>query len=488
MPEAENTLDQIRVRREKLAALRARGEAYPNDVRQTHHAAELHAAYDDADPDALAREEVRVVVAGRVMAKRVIGKATFVQLQDATGRIQLFFNHGVLGEEAYRAVKHELDLGDLIAAEGPLFFTRTGELSVRVERWRPAVKCLRPLPEKWHGLADVELRHRKRYLDLIVNPEVRETFTKRTRIIAAIRRTLEEAGFIEVETPILQPQPGGAAARPFVTHHNALDIDLYLRIAPELYLKRLLVGGFERVFEIGRNFRNEGVDATHNPEFTMVEFYQAWADFRDAMQLTERVIRNAAEAAGSPQSVFRGVRIDWTKPFARKRLDEAVFEKRPDLKGHAKNKALLATACMQEIPDIKPLPTWKAGHYLVALFEHLVEPYIEQPTFITHYPADVSPLARRDPKDPFFTERFELIAAGREIVNGFSELNDPDDQRERFIEQQKAREAGDLEAAPIDEDFIEALEYGMPPAAGVGIGIDRLVMALTGQDSIREVL
>jgi Lysyl-tRNA synthetase (class II) len=379
-------------------------------------------------------------------------------------------------------------LGDIVGVEGTLFRTRSGELSVRAEHVEMITKCLRPLPEKWHGLADKEIRYRQRYVDLMVNPSIRALFRNRTAILKALRKGLETRGFIEVETPMLQVRPGGAAARPFVTHHNALDIDLYLRIAPELYLKRLLVGGFERVFEINRNFRNEGLDATHNPEFTMAEFYQTYADFNDAMDLTESLVREAAAAIGVDRVVWDGSEIDLRPPFRRIRLDEAVFDKRPDLRGHARDKALLATVCMQAIEDFKPLVTWKAGHYLAALFEELVEPELVQPVFVTHFPVDVSPLARRCAEDPFFTDRFELFVGGKEIANGFSELNDPDDQRARFTEQARAAAAGDREAPGMDEDFLRALEYGMPPAAGVGIGVDRLVMLLTGQHSIRDVL
>ncbi|RMH59257.1 MAG: lysine--tRNA ligase, partial [Zetaproteobacteria bacterium] len=379
-------------------------------------------------------------------------------------------------------------LGDIIGARGTMFRTRTGELSVRVSHVEMITKCLRPLPEKWHGLADKETRYRQRYVDLMVSEESRRVFRTRSRIVSLLRKALEGRGFMEVETPMLQTQPGGAAARPFITHHNALDMDLYLRIAPELYLKRLLVGGFERVFEINRNFRNEGLDATHNPEFTMVEFYQAYADVHDAMDQTEAIVREIAAGLGVREVNWEGANIVFDRPFRRIRLDEAVFAKRPDLRGHATDKALLATVCLQEIPDFKPLITWKAGHYLAALFEHLCEDELQQPTFVTHYPVDVSPLARRNADEPSVTDRFELFIGGREIANGFSELNDPDDQRERFLAQQQARQAGDLEAAPVDEDYLRALEYGMPPAAGVGIGVDRLVMMFTGQHSIRDVL
>ncbi len=481
------TSEQIAVRREKLAQMRAAGEAYPNRWRTDHSAAAIHAEFAETDADGLTEIGRRVRVAGRMMAHRVMGKSSFINIQDGTGRLQLFLNRDQLGAEVYNPTK-KWDLGDLVGGEGELFRTRTGELSVRLSHIEMVAKCLRPLPEKWHGLSDLETRRRQRYIDLMVTPGSRQTFRTRSRIVSLLRQGLEARDYIEVETPMLQTQPGGAAARPFVTRHNALDMELFLRIAPELYLKRLLVGGFERVFEINRNFRNEGIDATHNPEFTMVEFYQAYADFNDAMDTTEGLIGDIAEALGIEAVEWEGVQIDFLKPFERIRLDESVFEKRPDLRGHAGNKGLLATVCLQEIPDFKPLITWKAGHYLLALFEALVEPELSQPTFITHYPVDVSPLARRNHDDPTVADRFELFMAGREIANGFSELNDPDDQRDRFTAQALARAAGDVEATGVDEDYLRALEFGMPPAAGVGIGVDRLVMLLTGQHSIRDVL
>lgn len=485
--QAPEQSEQIRIRREKLSALRSDGFAYPNTWRPDISSGEILERYGDCDAEQLDNEAVTVRVAGRIMAHRVMGKSSFVHIQDQDGRIQLFLNRDVLGADVYNPTK-KWDLGDIVGAEGVLFRTRTGELSVRASHIELVCKCLRPLPEKWHGLHDKETRYRQRYVDLMVTPESREVFRTRSRIIALMRRSLDDRGFMEVETPMLQAKPGGAAARPFVTHHNALDMDLYLRIAPELYLKRLLVGGFERVYEINRNFRNEGLDATHNPEFTMVEFYQAYASFEDAMDTTEALIRDIAKGLGRTEIEWDGVPIALDQPFRRIRLDEAVFEKRPDLRGHAGDKALLATVCLQEIPDFRPLITWKAGHYLTALFEHLVEPELQQPTFVTHYPVDVSPLARRNAEDPLVTDRFELLVAGKEIANGFSELNDPDDQRARFVEQAKAKQAGDLEAPPLDEDYLRALEYGMMPAAGVGIGIDRLVMMLTDQHSIRDVL
>ena len=479
--------EQVQVRREKLGQLRGEGFAYPNTFRPDSSTAEVHAKYDAWDTEKLEQENVPVCVAGRMMAHRVMGKSSFVHVQDASARIQLFLNRDALGADVYNPTK-KWDIGDIVGAEGTLFRTRSGELSVRVSIIEMITKCLRPLPEKWHGLHDKETRYRQRYVDLMVNPDVRDVFRARSQIVSALRRGLEDRGFMEVETPMLQAQPGGAAARPFTTHHNALDMSLYLRIAPELYLKRLLVGGFERVFEIDRSFRNEGTDATHNPEFTMVEFYQAYADFNDAMDTTETLIRETAKQLDITELEWEGVSIKLDQPFRRIRLDETVFEKRPDLRGHATNKGLLATACLQEIPEFKSLITWKAGHYLVALYEHLVEPFIQDPTFVTHYPVDVSPLARRNPEEPAVTDRFELIAAGKEIANGFSELNDPDDQRFRFNEQAKAKQAGDLEAPPVDEDYLRALEFGMAPAAGVGIGVDRLIMMFTGQHSIRDVL
>jgi len=480
--------EQITVRREKLARLREAGEAYPNRWRADHTTVAIHNEFSEADADRLNEISQQVSVAGRIMAHRVMGKSSFIKIQDGSGQIQLFLNRDELGgAEVYNPTK-KWDLGDIIGGKGVLFRTKTGELSVRVSHIEMVSKCLRPLPEKWHGLSDIETRCRQRYVDLIVTPQSRQTFRTRSKIVSLLRQGLESRDFIEVETPMLQSQPGGAAAKPFTTHHNALDMKLFMRIAPELYLKRLLVGGFDRVFEINRNFRNEGIDATHNPEFTMVEFYQAYADFTDAMDTTEGLIRNIAAELGVTQRCWEDVDIDLSKPFRRLRIDESVFEKRPDVRGHANDKALLATICLQVIPDFKPLITWKAGHYLMALFEELVEPELMQPTFVTHYPVDVSPLARRNHDDPTVTDRFELFMAGREMANGFSELNDPDDQRCRFMAQADAKAAGDEEATGVDEDYLRALEFGMPPAAGVGIGVDRLVMMLTGQHSIRDVL
>ncbi|MFQ5336011.1 MAG: lysine--tRNA ligase, partial [Flavobacteriales bacterium] len=450
--------EQVAVRRAKLEHLREGGEAYPNTWRPDARSATIHSKYDDVETDQLLSDAVSVRVAGRIMSHRVMGKSSFMHIQDEEGRIQLFLNRDALGgAEVYNPTK-KWDLGDIVGAEGILFRTKTGELSVKVSHVEMVSKCLRPLPEKWHGLSDKEMRYRQRYVDLMVTPDSRDTFLTRSRTISLLRRGLEDKGFMEVETPMLQAQPGGAAARPFVTHHNALDMELFLRIAPELYLKRLVVGGFERVFEINRNFRNEGLDATHNPEFTMVEFYQAYADFNDAMDTTESLIRGVAEGLDASHIEWDGVEIDLSRPFKRIRLDEAVFEKCPDLRGHANNKALLATVCQQKIESFKPLITWKAGHYLTALFEELVEAELKQPAFVTHYPVDVSPLARRSSEEPAVTDRFELFIAGKEIANGFSELNDPDDQRGRFVAQAQAKAAGDLEATGVDEDYLRALE------------------------------
>jgi len=487
VPTESQSPEQIRIRREKLACLRTEGLAYPNSFRPVDASSEVLARCGDWDADKLKSGAIPVCMAGRIMSHRVMGKSSFMHIQDGSGRIQIFLNRDELGAETYNPTK-KWDLGDIVGVAGALFKTKTGELSVRASRIELITKCLRPLPEKWHGLADKEIRYRQRYVDLMVNPEVRHVFQTRSKAVNALRKALVARNFMEVETPMLQSQPGGAAARPFMTRHNALGMDLYLRIAPELFLKRLVVGGIERVFEINRNFRNEGLDATHNPEFTMVEFYQAYADFNDAMNTTESLIREMAADISVDQVEWDGVHIHLDQPFKRIRMDESVFEKRPDVRGHAEDKALLATVCMQVIPDFKPLMTWKAGHYLAALFEELVEPELKQPTFVTHFPVDISPLARRNADEPFFTDRFELFVAGKEIANGFSELNDPDDQRARFMAQAQAKAAGDDEAAGVDEDYLRALEYGMPPAAGVGIGIDRLVMMLTGQHSIRDVL
>ncbi len=479
----------IAERRAKLAALRAQGVAFPNDFRRTDHAGDLQAEYADAERwtgEALEGEGRRVALAGRLLAKRVMGKAAFAQVQDVTGRIQLFLQSTALGE-AYDAFKG-WDVGDIVAAEGSLMRTRTGELSVKAERLRLLVKSLRPLPDKWHGLADVEQRYRQRYVDLIVTPEAREVFVKRSRVIGAIRRWLDARRFLEVETPMMHYLAGGATARPFTTHHNALDLDLFLRVAPELYLKRLVVGGFERVYEINRNFRNEGVSTRHNPEFTMLELYEAYATYDEVMDLTESMIRDVAqEAAGTTALQWEGSAIDLGPRFRRWKLEEAVRELNPEIAAaDCRDRDALAAHCARLKIPVRPGYGW--GKLLLEIFEKTVEAGLVQPTFITHYPVEVSPLARESDSEPGITDRFELFIGGKELANGFSELNDPEDQAARFRAQADAKAGGDDEAMHFDADYIRALEVGLPPTGGLGVGIDRLVMLLTDSASIRDVL
>ena len=473
-------------RRQKAQALLDEGVSlYPNNLRVEDHLADIRNHCGGLDAEALARETRVFTVAGRIVAMRSFGQAAFVTLQDATARLQAYVKKDHVGEGPYRIFKR-LDLGDLLGVTGTVFRTRTGELTLLARDVRLITKSLRPLPEKFHGLRDVESRYRQRYVDLIVNEGVRGVFIKRTRIIQKLREFLAAQGFLEVETPMMQPIPGGATARPFKTHHNALDMDLFLRVAPELYLKRLLVGGFERVFEINRNFRNEGISVQHNPEFTMLEFYQAYATYEDLLPFTEEMLCSVAhEVAGGLQIPCQGKTIDLSPPWRRYRLTEAMVT--------------FGGVAAEELCDVERLRIRARGlgidtagqgpgKILTRLFETLVEPKLDQPTFITHYPLEVSPLSRRSDQDPFFVDRFELFIGGREIANGFSELNDPVDQEERFREQVAARKAGDEEAHLMDEDYIRALEYGMPPAAGEGIGVDRLVMLLTDTASIREVI
>jgi lysyl-tRNA synthetase class 2 len=482
----ENKL--IAQRREKLAQLREKGVAFPNDFRRNVVAGELHAEYGEVDAAGLEARNVRAQVAGRLMSRRVMGKASFAHLQDMSGRIQLFVQRDVLGADEYARFKKELDIGDICGASGQLFRTKTGELSIKVDSLRLLTKALRPLPEKWHGLSDQESRYRRRYLDLIMNESARETFRTRTRLVQFIRDFLNQRGFVEVETPMMQAIPGGAVARPFVTYHNALDMQLFLRIAPELYLKRLVVGGFERVYEINRNFRNEGLSTRHNPEFTMLELYQAYADYRDLMDLTEHLIREMAQAVlGSTRLDYQGETYDLSRPFERMTVRESILRFNPDL-SDADLDDLDRLRAVAEGLDLRLKPSYGLGKLQVEVFEKTVEHRLLQPSFITAYPTEVSPLARRNDTDPFVTDRFEFFVGGREIANGFSELNDAEDQAERFRRQAAEKDAGDLEAMHFDADYIRALEHGMPPTAGEGIGIDRLVMLFTDAPSIRDVL
>ena len=486
-PVDENSL--IAERRAKLTALRGQGIAYPNDFRRADFAGKLQAEFADAEQwtaEALEANERTVKMAGRLMAKRVMGKASFAQIQDESGRIQLFLQGNALGD-VYTAFKG-WDVGDIIAVEGGLTRTKTGELSVKASSIRLLTKSLRPLPDKHHGLTDTELRYRQRYVDLIVNEEVRQTFRVRSQVIAHIRRFLMERGFLEVETPMLQTIPGGAAAKPFETHHNALDMAMFLRIAPELYLKRLVVGGFEKVFEINRNFRNEGVSTRHNPEFTMLEFYQAYADYRDNMDLTEELFRELAMAVLGTTDVPYGDKVfHFGEPFVRLSVFDSILKYNPELTADDLNDIDKARAIAKKA-GAKVLGFEGLGKLQVMIFEELVEHKLEQPHFITQYPFEESPLARRNDENPNVTDRFELFIGGREIANAYSELNDAEDQAERFMAQVADKDAGDDEAMHYDADFVRALEYGMPPTAGEGIGIDRLVMLLTNSPSIRDVI
>jgi lysyl-tRNA synthetase class 2 len=481
----EHTL--IAQRRAKLAALRAQGTAFPTDFRRNVMAGELRAEYGDKDNAYLEAHPRRVSLAGRMMAKRVMGKASFAQILDMSGRIQVFVQRDALPEGVYEAFKG-WDIGDIIGAEGMLFRTKTGELSVKADSLRLLTKSLRPLPEKFHGLADQETRYRQRYLDLIMNEVSREVFRTRSAIIDYIRRFLNERGFLEVETPMMQAIPGGAAARPFTTYHNALDMQLFLRIAPELYLKRLVVGGFEKVYEINRNFRNEGLSTRHNPEFTMLEFYEAYADYHDLMDLTETLLRGMARhLLGTTEFRYQGETYDFGRPFRRMTVKESILQHNPGLTT-AELEGLPALRGAAERLAIPIKDSYGLGKIQIEIFEKTVEPRLREPTFITAYPTEVSPLARRNDQDPSVTDRFEFFVGGREIANGFSELNDAEDQAERFRRQVQEKEAGDEEAMHFDEDYIVALEHGLPPTAGEGIGIDRLVMLFTDAPSIRDVL
>lgn len=481
----ENKL--IALRREKLAELRKSGIPFPNDFRRDALARALHERYGMEEGATLESKGIRVRVAGRLMGKRVMGKASFAHIQDMSGRIQLFLQRDGLPKGVYEDFK-SWDIGDIIGAEGTVFKTKTGELSIKAERIRLLTKSLRPLPEKYHGLTDAETRHRQRYVDLIMNETSRRVFRIRSEIIQYIRQFLLDQGFLEVETPMMQVIPGGARARPFVTHHNALDMQLYLRIAPELYLKRLVVGGFEKVFEINRSFRNEGLSTRHNPEFTMLEFYQAYADYRDLMDLTEELLRSMATVVlGSTELTYQGREYDLGRSFRRMTLTEAVLHFNPTLAGEDFASLEKAREAARKL-DVAIESSFGVGKILNELFEKTVEHRLEEPIFITQFPTEVSPLARCNDEDPSVTDRFELFLGGREIANGFSELNDPEDQAERFRKQVEEKEAGDEEAMHFDADYIRALEYGLPPTAGEGIGIDRLVMFFTDSPSIRDVI
>jgi lysyl-tRNA synthetase class 2 len=484
MSDDENHL--IGERRAKLAKLRERGIAFPNDFRRNALAGDLLTAYGAKSGEALDAAPVRVSVAGRMRAKRVMGKASFAKLEDSSGGIQVFLQQSALGE-AYDEFKG-WDVGDIIGAEGLLFRTKTNELSVRADRIVLLTKSLRPLPDKWHGIADTEMRYRRRYVDLIMNEDSRRVFETRSAIVRYLRGFLDSRGFLEVETPMLHPIPGGAAARPFKTHHNALDVGMYLRIAPELYLKRLTVGGFERVYEINRNFRNEGVSTQHNPEFTMLELYQAYADYTDLMEMIEKLFQGLADTLiGSRKLIYQGTEFDLSKSFARLSIEDIILANNADLDPMS----LRDSAYLRRVCDQMKIP-YKAGDgpgkLQIEIFEKTGEHTLIQPTFAYGYPAEVSPLSRRNDQDPFITDRFEFFIGGRELANGFSELNDAEDQAQRFKDQVTRKDAGDEEAMYYDADYVRALEYGMPPTAGLGLGVDRLVMLYTNSPSIRDVL
>ncbi len=480
-PTDDNKL--IAERRAKLTTLRQQGNPFPNDFRRSAMAADLQNRFGDESKEHLEQADQHFAVAGRLIRNR----GAFLLIQDGSATIQLYINRKGLSEATLDAIK-SWDLGDIVAAQGPLHKSGKGDLYINMVEARLLTKALRPLPDKYHGLADQEMRYRQRYVDLIVNPEAREVFRIRSATIRFIRQFLDERGFMEVETPMLHPIPGGAAAKPFVTHHNALDMDMYLRIAPELYLKRLTVGGFEKVYEINRNFRNEGLSTRHNPEFTMIEFYWAYADYRDAMDLTETLLRELTQSVlGSTQLDYGGISIDFAEPFERLTVVEAILKHNPQLHLSDIDNLESASSVAAKL-GIEVQPSWGLGKVQIEIFEETAESKLAQPTFITAYPTEVSPLARRNDEDPFITDRFEFFVGGRELANGFSELNDAEDQAERFLAQVAEKDAGDEEAMHFDADYVRALEYGMPPTAGEGIGIDRLVMLLTNAPSIRDVL
>ncbi|MDX9721199.1 MAG: lysine--tRNA ligase [Myxococcota bacterium] len=481
----------VQARLDKLEALRQAGvQPYANDFRPQQQAGALQANFASLDAEALEARAEHVSIAGRIMAVRSFGKAAFIAIKDRSGSLQAHLRKDLLGEDGFELFKR-CDIGDIVGVQGLLFRTKTGELTIKAERFVLLTKSLRPLPEKWHGLSDIETRLRQRYVDFIVNDEVREVFRKRAELIKHLRDYLNERGFLEVETPMMHATPGGAAAKPFVTHHNALDIDLYLRIAPELYLKRLVVGGFERVYEINRNFRNEGLSRRHNPEFTMLEFYWAYASYEELMSLTEEMLGSLVERLhGNSRCPYAGHQLDFSRPWRRLRIREAVAQHYGVSEAQLAERAFLAEQCgrLPEPVSAARIDGMSDGHLLMELFEQRVEHTLVQPTFVYEFPASVSPLSRRSDSNPEYVDRFELYVAGLEIANAFSELNDPIDQRQRFLDQLAAKAAGDDEAHPMDDDYVRALEYGMPPAAGEGIGIDRLTMLLTGAESIREVI
>ena len=486
-PTHEDENQIVAERREKLAKLRAEGIAFPNDFRRENTAGKLDELYGSKSREELEQLPVEVCVAGRMMLKRVMGKASFATVQDLSGRIQVYVSNDATGDAVHAAFKH-WDIGDIVGVRGTLFKTKTGELTINARELRLLTKSLRPLPEKFHGLTDTEQKYRQRHLDLITNERARWVFAARSRLTQSIRAYMSSHGFLEVETPMMHPIPGGASAKPFRTHHNALDMELFLRIAPELYLKRLVVGGFEKVFEINRNFRNEGISTRHNPEFTMMEFYEAYSDYRLLMDFTEGLLRHAArEALGTEVFEYQGRTLDLARPFARMTMAEAVHRHHPGYSMAQLGDASWLRARLGEM-RVEVAPHLGLGALQLLLFEESTEAELWDPTYIVDYPAEVSPLARRSDANPAITERFELFIVGREIANGFSELNDPEDQAERFLDQSRAKEAGDEEAMFYDADFIRALEYGLPPTAGCGVGIDRLIMLLTDSPSIRDVI
>ncbi|AMO68657.1 lysyl-tRNA synthetase [gamma proteobacterium BDW918] len=477
----ENRL--IAERRAKLSAIREKRNAFPNHFRREDYAQRLQDELSEKGKEELEVLDRKASIAGRIMAKR----GPFMVLQDMTGRIQVYVDKKLLPAELITEIK-TWDIGDIISATGPVHKSGKGDLYVNMHETSLLTKSLRPLPDKFHGLTDQETRYRQRYVDLIMNETSRRTFAIRSKMISSIRNFLQQKDFVEVETPMMQVIPGGASARPFVTHHNALSMDMYLRIAPELYLKRLVVGGIERVFEINRNFRNEGLSTRHNPEFTMIEFYQAYADYKDMMDLTEAMLRNTAqEVLGTTVINYQGSEYDFGKPFTRLSVFDSVLQYNPEITAEQLSDMAQATAIAEKL-GVKVKDTWGLGKIQIEIFEETVEHKLDQPTFITEYPTEVSPLARRSDGNPFVTDRFEFFVGGRELANGFSELNDPEDQAERFMAQVAEKDGGDDEAMHYDADYIAALEYGLPPTAGEGIGIDRLVMLFTDSPSIRDVL